>query len=87
MLGGELLERSTSRDLAPSSRLDFGSRLEQDGESRAQAVEDPWNFHSRRHMGQCGCGLCELTHLRMQWRWKAWLHAPHTAAGLFIYFV
>ena len=36
-------------------------------------------FQSRLHMGHCGVGLWEFTHLRMQCKWKAWLHAPQTA--------
>ena len=36
-------------------------------------------FQSRLHMGHCGVGLCEFTHLRMQCKWKAWLQAPQTA--------
>lgn len=39
----------------------------------------PLNCHSLRHMGQWAWEVCEFTHFRMQWRWKAWLHAPQTA--------
>lgn len=44
-----------------------------------QCTVHPLNCHSLRHMGQCGWGVCEFTHFKMQWRWKAWLHAPQTA--------
>lgn len=36
------------------------------------------NFHSWRHMGQCCCTCCALSHLRMQCMWKQWEHWPHT---------
>lgn len=30
-------------------------------------------------MGQWAWEVCEFTHFKMQWRWKAWLHTPQTA--------
>lgn len=37
------------------------------------------NFHSCRHMGQCCCTCCALSHLRMQCMWKQCEHWPHTS--------
>ena len=37
----------------------------------------PLNSQSLRQMGHF-CSACDPSHLLMHWRWKAWVHCPHT---------